>query len=499
METVGQIWESVQVYIPSLLGALAILIVGWIVAKIIAMVIRSGLRKTTIDDRLVQWIAGEERGKRIAVEDVVSKVVFYAIMLFVLVAFFQTLGLTQLTEPLNALLNQVFVFAPRVLGAIVLLIVAWLVGSALRMVVTRLLSSTKIDERVSAEIAEEGKTPVPLSKTLGDSVYWLAFLLFLPAILGTLSLDGLLQPVQLMLNKVLEYVPNLASAAAILVIGWFVARIVQRVVEGLLGAVGVDQLSEKLGLGRALGQQSLSKLLALIVYVLILVPVLVSSLNALGLDAVTRPASNMLDTMLGAIPGLFAATLVLAVAFLIGKVLSGLLTNVLSGVGFDKLLAKLGLRIDTDVDGRSPSAIVGYIVLVAVMFFGLVEASSLLGFQTMADLFTELLVFGSHILIGLVVFGVGLYLANFAGSTIEASRTSQARVLSIGARAAILVLTGAMALRELGVANEIITLAFGLTLGAIAVAVAVAFGIGGRDLAAQQLQQWQKAVQGENE
>lgn len=258
METVGQIWESVQVHIPSLLGALAILVVGWIVAKIIAMVIRSALHKTTIDDRLVQWIAGEERGKRIAVEDVVSKVVFYAIMLFVLVAFFQTLGLTQLTEPLNALLNQVFVFAPRVLGAIVLLIVAWLVGSALRMVVTRLLSSTKIDERVSAEIAEEGQTPVALSKTLGDAVYWLAFLLFLPAILGTLSLDGLLQPVQLMLNKVLEYVPNLASAAAILVVGWLVARIVQRVVEGLLSAVGVDQLSEKLGLGRALGKQSLS-------------------------------------------------------------------------------------------------------------------------------------------------------------------------------------------------------------------------------------------------
>jgi type IV secretory pathway TrbD component len=100
--------------------------------------------------------------------------------------------------------------------------------------------------------------------------------------------------------------------------------------------------------------------------------------------------------------------------------------------------------------------------------------------------------------IGLIVFRAGLYLANLAGNAIEASRTSQARILAIGARAAIMVLAGAMALRELGVADEIITLAFGLTLGAIAVAVAMAFGIGGRDLAAQQLEQWHSAVRGDN-
>jgi hypothetical protein len=67
----------------------------------------------------------------------------------------------------------------------------------------------------------------------------------------------------------------------------------------------------------------------------------------------------------------------------------------------------------------------------------------------------------------------------------------------MSARIAILVLAGAMALGQLGVADEIITLAFGLTLGAIAVALAIAFGVGGRDLAARQLDRWHKSVQGE--
>ncbi len=496
METLQQILAPVWEYLPSFAGALAILIVGWIVARIVAAIVRAGLRRTTLDDRLATWLAGE-KGKEMNVEEVAGKIVFYTIMLFVLVAFFQTIGLSQLTEPLNGLLNQVFAFAPRLLGAAALLAIAWVVATVLRMLTTRVLSSANIDKRVGAEAAIEGQDSVPLSKTLGEAVYWLVFLFFLPAILGALALEGLLEPVQGMVNKILEYLPNIITAAAILVIGWFVARIIQRVVAGLLAAIGTDRMSHNVGFDRALGEQSLSHLLGMIVYVLVLIPVIISALNALGIEAVTRPASNMLDTMLGALPAMFAAAIVVALAYAIGKVLSGMLANILHGMGFDNLLSRLGFKSAEVAEGRAPSDIVGYLVLVAIMLFALVEASSLLGFQTMADLFSEFIVFGSHIVVAVVIFTVGLYLANLAATTINAGGAKQARLLSIGARTSILVLAGAMALRQLGVADEIITLAFGLTLGAIAVALAIAFGIGGRDHAARQLDRWHKSVQGE--
>jgi len=83
------------------------------------------------------------------------------------------------------------------------------------------------------------------------------------------------------------------------VLGWFVARIVQRVVTNLLAAVGTDALSEKAGLAKALGETKLSQALGLIVQILILVPVIIAALNALQLEAVTRPTSNMLDVVLG--------------------------------------------------------------------------------------------------------------------------------------------------------------------------------------------------------
>ena len=98
------------------------------------------------------------------------------------------------------------------------------------------------------------------------------------------------------------------------------------------------------------------------------------------------------------------------------------------------------------------------------------------------------MVFGGQVLLGLVILGVGLYLANLAASTVQSSSAPQAKFLALATRVSITALAGAMALRQMGLANEIITLAFGLILGSIAVAFALAFGIGCRDLAGKAAQ-----------
>ena len=132
---------------------------------------------------------------------------------------------------------------------------------------------------------------------------------------------------------------------------------------------------------------------------------------------------------------------------------------------------------------RTPSEIVGSLVLVAVLLFATVEALRLLGFAVLADLLAEFIQLGGQILLGLLVFAVGLYLANLAADLIRSSDAAHAGLLALVARVAILVLAGAMALRQMGIANEIVNLAFGLLLGAIAVAAAIAFGFGGREIA----------------
>jgi hypothetical protein len=83
-----------------------------------------------------------------------------------------------------------------------------------------------------------------------------------------------------------------------------------------------------------------------------------------------------------------------------------------------------------------------------------------------------------------------LYLANFAYNLIASSRGSQAEILGQAARIAIIAFAAAMALQQMGIAPHIVNLAFGLLFGAIAVAIALAFGLGGRDVANEQLREW---------
>ena len=514
-EFIDQQVQLIGSYLPNILAAILILIVGYIVAKIVSSVVGGILKRTSLDNRLARSLGGTG----LQAENAVSTAVFWLIMLFVLIGFFQALALTAVSEPLNELVAQVLAFLPRLLGAAVLTVLAWVVATVLKRVVTGVLGRIGIDRRLNTMVSDEeraGSPPpttsgttaatsatssavaeapsaaprVSLADTLGDVVYWLVWLLFLPAILGTLALEGVLAPVQNLLNEIFGYLPNIVAAILIGVVGWFVARIVRKIVTSLLAAAGADRLGERVGLSGVMGGQTLSGLIGLVVYVFILVPVLISALNALDIAAITVPATNMLNTFMAAIPNIFAAAVVLAISFVVGRLVAGLVSSLLAGVGFNNLPARLGLSRAAAVGQRPPSDVVGSLVLVAVMLFAAIEAARLLGFAALANLIAGFTVLGGQIILGLVVFALGLYLANLAAGIVASSGVTQAGLLALLSRVAIMVLAAAMALNQMGLAEEIVNLAFGLVLGAIAVAAALAFGLGGRETAGRELERW---------
>jgi len=490
----NEITHLIGSYVPNLLGAIAILVIGWVVASIISSVVKSLLKKTELDNRVANRLGAEEGKKPFQLEHSISRGIFWFLMLFVLVAFFQALQLTLITEPLNNLLDQVLSYLPQLLGAGVLLLVAWLLATVLRKIITTGLRSLKVDEKVSAHATIEDSKQIPISKSLGDIAYWLIFLLFLPGILSALNMGGILEPIQGMLNKILDFLPNILTAGIIIVVGWFVAKIVRQIVSSLLAAIGIDRLSEKIGLNNALGSQTLSSLVGLVLYILILIPIIIAGLNALQLDAITQPASKMLSQILETIPAIFAAAVILGISYVIAKVLSGFVENLLSGIGFDNLFVKLGIQKDTPLVSKSPSKLVGYIILVTMMLFAFIESFNTLGFEMLADMVSQFTILGGHILFGIVILGVGIFFANLAGNVVKESSIANASTLAIIAKTAIIILAGAMALRHMGLANEIINMAFGLLLGAIAIAVAIAFGFGGRDIAAKKLSEWNNSI-----
>ena len=506
-------------FIPSLLAALAILLVGLLVAAIASSITRGILNRTNLDNRISAGIVGAgDRRDLPQVESVISSFVFWVIVLFTAVAVLQALNLQVVSQPLNTFLNQVIGFVPKLVGATILFAVAWVVATLVKLITTRGLHALRLDQRLNQQPSSGTREPnqLSLADTIGNALYWFIFLLFLLPILNALDLNQALLPVQTLITQILSILPNILAAVLIAGAGWLLATVVQRIVTNLLNSTGVDRLGAQIGLRQSTSGQSLSGIIGTIVYVLILIPVAIAALQALRIDAISVPAIAMLQQILNTLPAIFTAALVLIVAYFLGRFVANLVTNILSSLGFDNIFSILGLPTTvrrraapprdysvppspqstvlqpdaaTAPTTRTPSEIAGIVVLVGIMLFATVAAVDILNIPALTALFSGIVVIFGRILAGLVVFAVGLFLANLAFNIITSSGDRQSQILGQIARIAIIALVSAMALQQIGVASSIVNLAFGLLLGALAVAIALAFGLGSRDIAAEQVRE----------
>jgi hypothetical protein len=501
--------------IGTLIWAVGILLIGLIVAALVSSLVGGLLKKTTIDNRLAAWITGRPEGAGAPqVEKWIATAVFWIIFIFFLVAFFNQLNLTAVSQPLNTFLNQITGFLPKLGGALIWLGIAWVLATVAKMAVSRVMRTFSVDERLNQQVGTAtGESPLLLSDTLANALYWFIFLLFLPLILDSLELQQALLPVNNLLNQILAAIPKILEAVLIGFVGWLLAMVVRRIVTNLLAAAGADSLGARFGISRTAGGQSLSWIVGTVVYVLILIPTAIAALNALGIEAISQPAIAMLNNILGALPNIFTAVIILLLAYFLGRWVGDLVTNILTGIGFNNVFSWLGvpptkqsLRIapsvrpldpdatllqpEPELPARTPSEFVGIVVQVGIILFAVVAATDVLRIPALTAIVSGIVVIAGRVLSGLVVFAIGLYLANLAFNLIASSGTRQARLLGQTARIAIIAFVSALALQQMGIGSDIVNLAFGLLLGAIAVGIALAFGLGGRDIAADQIREW---------
>ncbi len=487
----------VSEFLPNLIVALVILILGWIVAKIIGALFNRGLRRL----RLRREMDATEQERWARVSRISGRLAYWIAMAFVLMGFFWALQLDILVQPLNRLLEQVFTYLPQIVGAGFILLVSWLVALLLRTAVTELLQRTRLDEWLRGRLDASGVAEPPVeagtdaetgSDALGQAIFWIVLLVGLVAALNALQLQAITAPLEGMLTDFLAFVPNLVAAGLILFVGLFVIRLIRTVSANLLATTGLDSWSERVGIQRALAGQPLSAGLAWVIYVLLLIPILIATFDALDIQAITQPAVRMLESILTAIPMIFEAALILGLAYAVARLLETAVRRILEGIDFDVLPERLGMRASQlPREVRSPSQVVAKLVLVAVMLFAAMEAARAVGFTGMAELVREFIVFGANVLFALVIVGLGLYFAQLARDlVVSAVGRDRGGLLSNVVRYAIVVFAIALALPRLGVPANIVEIAFGIPLLAAAVAVAIAFGIGGRDIAARRLDAW---------
>ncbi|MBN1688545.1 MAG: mechanosensitive ion channel [Candidatus Omnitrophica bacterium] len=479
METfLNSLQESLGQSLPGVAGALALLVVGWIVALIIRGVLRKTLNLVKINER----INTNSKGLPSDVASSIARGVYYVILMVVLLAVFNQLKLDVAGEPIRQLVNKLFAFIPNLIGGFVLVVVAWLIATISRKVLSGSIGVTSLDKKIKTGAK-------PLSQTLGDIVYWFVLLIFLPAILGVFQIEGLLAPMQSMIDKITGILPNIVAAALIMVAGWFVAKVLRELVTNLLSATGLNWVGEKAGFR---GNMTLSGVVGLVVYFFVLIPAIIAGLNALRMNAIADPATQMLGAMMAAIPNIVAAVAIVVIVYLVANPVTGLISQMLGGAGFDRVPSKLGF-VKPVAYRTTPSQWAGRILFFFMMLFASVEAANRLGFDKVSGVIAVLIQFGAQILMGSVIIAVGLWLANLVHAAMDQAEEGQ-HAMSGLVRVVIMGLVLAMGLRAMGLANDIVNMAFGLTLGAAAVAVALSFGLGGRDAAGNAMDHWLKSL-----
>jgi hypothetical protein len=466
----------------NLLIALLILIVGYIVARILGSLTRRLLKRISLDNRLTDWLSDPEHPREFNIEDITASVIFWLVMLFVLVAFFERLNLTGIASPIQAFLNNFSTeYLPRLVGAGVLLFIAWLVASALRFLVLKGGGLLKLDERLSKYAALKEEEQVSFSETLAVAIYWFTLLLFLPSVLNALGISQIADVFNVIFAQIFEYIPNVLAAAVVILIGWFIARVVRQVVEGLLKAIGADQAGQRVGLS---AERSLAEIVGTLLYVTIFVIAIIAAFDALDIPAITAPATQMLSTIVNAIPNLIGAALILVVAYYVGRLIANLIRDLLAGIGLDTVPEKLGLTWSATT---SLSQWVGYLVLVAIMLFAVVSATEMLGSSALTEIMNVFIAFFWKVVLAVVILAVGLYFANLAYGMVTRTGMNNANFIGRSAQVAIVIFSAAIALGQVGVASDIINLAFGITLAAIGLAMALSFGLGTQRIAEREL------------
>lgn len=418
--------------------------------------------------------------------------------------------------------DMVAFWGPRILGALAILLVAYFVGKGVKWAFAKVIDRTPALAQHNA-----GKNRhETVGAKLGDVALWLVLLVGLVAALNVLNLGGVVTPLNLMLSDFLTFIPNLVGAALIFFIGFLLATIVRRLVTTALQAANVERWLARAGLGRASGAGvGLANAVGTLVFVLILIPVTIAALETLQIAAISRPAIAVLSTILSAVPLVLAAAIVLAIGYAIGRWVAGVIERVLPATGFDRAVMSLaefssvkttppptsytageaGVAPPAMAEAAeyaaaptaraSPSKVVAMIAMWGIVAFSAIEAARLLQFASVAEVLENVVTLAGQVLVGGVIIAAGVIIADLLANAIDRGTAGADRFASTIVRWATIALATAMGLSFMGIADEIVFMAFGLILGSAAVAAALAFGIGGRETAGRLLERWTRQAE----
>ncbi len=367
--------------------------------------------------------------------------------------------------------------------ALFVLLITWAAAKAAKWAFAKLVDNISFFQRGTGSGSS-------LGASLGKIVSLLIWLFGLLVILQVLGLGAVAGPVDSLLENVVAFIPNLVGAGLIFFIGLMVARIVRDLIVTTLQTVDFDKWANRGGVDNVTGNTAISNTIATIVYAVIVIFVAIMALDALNIESISRPASSMLQLIFNAIPNIIAAAVLLGIGYLISKFVVQVLKEVLPGLGVDRALAESGMM----GENARASTIIARVVQVAIILFFAIAATRLLGFPELTAILDAVLELGGKVIFGAVVIAFGFFIANLLARLISGDGENATAATIV--RWATIILFVFMGLQFTGIGGMIPANALTILIAGVAVAGALAFGLGGRDWAARKLDQMDSDLAG---
>lgn len=394
----------------------------------------------------------------------------------------------------NSLVDQAQVYGPQLVKAALVMVAFILAAYLVRWVVAAAIDRTGLARKLK-ELASAGDAGTPpsepgvsLGQSLAKAAFWIVILTGLMQALAITGATRISEALDAVVRPVMDYLPNVIGAALVFAVFLIIANVVREAFKAVF--VFADGVPQRLGLTAAPVQ--ISAMAANLAFGILIIIGAIVAFDVLDIAAVSAPASTLLSDIVGIIPNVLAAGVILAIFVVIGRFVATLIRRVLPGTGVDSAIRELGLLKGSDAD-LTATVVIARVSLFLIVLLGLVAALNVLGIEELTEAMRTVLDMGTQILFGALIIFAGVFIARIVSNAMASAGDGATDVAANIVKWIVIVLSVILGVSRMGLdpsgGQFILDVAKWMVIGGAA-AFALAFGWGGREWAARQLEKW---------
>ena len=322
---------SILLYIPNIIKALILFLIAWAIAVVVRNLLQKVLIKTKMADHLSKGrnpadpAYGKEKVRNI------SQIAYFLVFLLFIPSILDALDMDSVSGPISNMMQNLLAFIPRLIGAGIILFIGYFIAKIIRDLTFRFLQTVNIDKwynKISPGTtgqAIDDQQKMTLADVLSKVVFGIVLIPVITMALETLSIRTLTEPILLVLNKVMQMIPNVLVALVLLALGYYIATFVAQILDQLLSRMGIEKVYNWMeeSTDGDIPRFNLSKIIANIVRVIIILFVTVEALSILRLDVLNTIGYSIIAYL----PLVVSGLLIIGIGILGGYFVEGLINK----------------------------------------------------------------------------------------------------------------------------------------------------------------------------